>query len=91
MIFHRFLTGFGNGLNRALMLDAAELIDRQRALIDLLHGRLREQELSHARSTRDLIEQFLIAHESGTDVRDELLAGLRDLSDQVARMEEHSV
>lgn len=71
------------------MREAADLIDEQQALIELLHQQLMAQDLQHLRSTRDLVEQFLVAHESGADVRDELLEGLRDLSDHVARLEEH--
>lgn len=47
-------------------------------------------ELEHVRNTRDLIQQFIIALDGDTDaLRDNLSAGLRDLSDQVARLEEH--
>lgn len=77
------------GRHRGLMREAAELIEAQRDLIESLYARIMLQDLHHVRATRDLVEQFLIAHESGADVRDDLLAGLRDLSDHVARLEEH--
>ena len=50
----------------------------------------REQQLEYARSTRDLIEAFFVVQQSGDDVRESLLAGLEDLRDEVARLEEHS-
>ena len=49
----------------------------------------RQQQLEYARSTRDLIEAFFVVQQSGDDVRDSLLAGLQDLRDEVARLEEH--
>lgn len=48
------------------------------------------QELQHTRHTRDLIQQFILGLDGDTDVlRESLSLGLRDLSDQVARLEEH--
>jgi hypothetical protein len=48
------------------------------------------QELQHIRHTRDLIQQFIIGLDGDTDaLRDNLVSGLSDLSDQVARLEEH--
>ena len=46
--------------------------------------------LEHVRQIRDLIEQFWLAQEAGLDVRDALHAGLEDMRDHVARLEEHA-
>lgn len=64
--------------------DQREVIMEQRAM-------MQQMRLEYARCTRDLIEQFWITQEAGIDVRDELREGLRDLQDEVARLEEHSV
>lgn len=74
---------------QSLMREAAELLDAQRGLIALLKAQKADMQLEHARSTRDLIEQFWICQEGGIDVREPLLIGLQDLRDQVARLEEH--
>lgn len=47
--------------------------------------------LEHARNIRDLLEKFLVCHEHPEiDVREPILLCLRDLYDEIARMEEHS-
>lgn len=67
----------------SLNIDQDATITRQRKEIERL-------KLEHIRETRDLVEQFFIAQEAGLDVRDALEAGLNDLRDHVARLEEHS-
>ena len=67
----------------ALVRDQAEVIKMQRAQMERM-------QLEYARNVRDLIEAFFVAQQSGEDVRDQLLEGLRDLQDEVARLEEHS-
>lgn len=63
---------------------------RQAETIQLLLWEIERMRLEHARSTRDLIEQFWICQEGGIDVREPLLNGLRDMRDEVARLEEHN-
>lgn len=81
-------------LRRILNLDTLELAvlvaHQQKLLIDELSAEISRLKLEHARSSRDLLEAFLTTHERGVDVRDELLAGLSDLQDEVARQEEHA-
>lgn len=60
-----------------------DMLCRQQADILLL-------KLEHARGCRTLIENFLRIQEGGLDVRDELIAALRDFDDEVARLEEHA-
>jgi hypothetical protein len=67
----------------------SELIDLQNATIASLRSDLLSLDLAHIRNLRGVVEHFLIASESGIDVRDDLLDGLRDLSDHIARLEEH--
>lgn len=81
---------FGTRRRQAqLIREAIVVIRAQQAALDMCERSLAMYELMHVRSTRDLVEQFLIAQESGIDVRDELLDGWRDLADHVARLEEH--
>ena len=72
--------------------DAIGVINRQQDLIaewkeayDAQQARLT---LQHTRNVRDLVQHFLIAVEEEIDVRDQLEAGLQDLKDHVARLEE---
>ena len=49
-----------------------------------------KQELQHARSTRDLVAHFLaVVDNDDPALRDGIEAGLSDLNDHVARLEEH--
>jgi hypothetical protein len=91
---------FERRLSRARLY---ELILYQRDRIQALEAQLRENiealersELQLARSGRDLLDHFLVALdllEEGTlpeeTLRDGLEAGLEDLRDHVARLEEH--
>ena len=73
------------------ILDSALTVAaNQHLLIERLNATIEEQRLEYARNTRDLIEAFLVVQTSGEDVRDGLIAGLNDLRDEVARLEEHS-
>lgn len=46
--------------------------------------------LAHARHSRDLIEQFLLALDGPEEpLREKLIEAMCDLSDEVARLEEH--
>lgn len=65
------------------------LVRDQNEVIKLQRQQMAFMRLEYARSTRDLIEQFFIAQESGVDVREPLQIGLRDMEDEVARLEEH--
>lgn len=77
-----------NLLRRLLVTQRA--LSRQERAIELLLWKVEQMKLEHARSTRDLIENFYFAQERGVDVREPLLLGLRDLRDEVARLEEHA-
>lgn len=65
-----------------------EIFVKDRA-IELLMQQMELQELEHTRFIRKMVEQFLIVQESGVDVRDALIAGLRDMDDEIARKSEH--
>lgn len=74
-----------------------DVIRDQRAVIETMQDRIegyeasqRAQHLHHSRHVRDLVEQFFLALECGADVTEELEAGLSDLRDEVARLEEHA-
>lgn len=69
---------------------ALSVIEHQNRLIQQWQTYSQQRELQYTRNVRDLVENFLIVQSEGIDVRDELLAGLRDLNDHVARLEEHS-
>lgn len=62
----------------------------QMEVIAELHAENERLKLQHVRQTRDLVEQFWISQEAGLDVREQLFAGLTDLRDHVARLEEHA-
>lgn len=72
-------------LNRRLWT----LVHDQHECINRMRVEMNRRELEHGRSTRDLIEQFLIIQMRGEDVTAGLEQALIDLRDQVARMEEH--
>jgi hypothetical protein len=84
MSFIRRLMGVDT-INTLLSIGVSqqELIERQRREIERLR-------LEHLRQVRDLIEQFWLAQEAGLDVREQLHAGLQDMRDHVARLEEHA-
>lgn len=67
-----------------------EIIRKQRRLLQIKDAQAEARKLEYVRNTRDLIENFWIAQEGGIDVREPLLLGLRDLRDEVARLEEHA-
>ena len=77
-------------LRRLLNLDAA-LVDLQREVIVSQQAEFVRADLEHARNVRNLIEQFLVALETPEiDIRNDLMQGLSDLKDHVARLEEHA-
>ena len=57
-----------------------------------LRAALGKVDLQHAKATRDLVAHFLAAVDDagGEALRDGIEAGLSDLNDHVARLEEHS-
>lgn len=77
-------------LNLDVLGQSVTLNLEQAATIKRLRKELAQKDLEHIRAVRDLVEQFFIAQEAGLDVRDQLEAGLTDLRDHVARLEEHS-
>lgn len=68
---------------------ALAVMRRQQEIIHAQRAELDQMQLEYARNTRDLLENFWIAQESGMDVREPLLIGLKDMRDAVARLEEH--
>ena len=66
------------------------LIVAQRALIAQMQQQMDRMTLSHARELQGMTAAWLIHHESPeVDLRDDLAALDRDLSVQIARLEEH--
>ena len=57
-----------------------------------LRAALGKVDLQHAKATRDLVAHFLAAVDDagGEALRDGIEAGLSDLNDHVARLEEHT-
>jgi hypothetical protein len=79
-------------LNLDLLAELAQVARGQQAVILSLQSEIGMMKLIHARAVRDLIEQFLISldhPEHEDELRERLFLGLRDLSDEVARLEEH--
>lgn len=77
-----------------MLEDALRLSHQQDALIRDLTRELRRRDLAYCRHLRDLIEQFLIVldqPEHHDAVRAKMAAALSDLSDQVAREQEHVI
>lgn len=67
-----------------------ELIAHQTEMLAVAEDTIVQLRLEHARSVRDLVEQFFLAQMSGTDVTEDLEAGLNDMRDFVAQLEEHT-
>lgn len=69
----------------------AEIL-RLREENEALRAAMSKVDLQHARATRDLVSHFLAAVDDagGEALRDGIEAGLSDLNDHVARLEEHS-
>ena len=80
-----------NLLHASIVMDAQEeLITAQRTLISQMREQLDRQALSHVRELQGMTAAWLIHHESPeVDLRDDLAALDRDLSVQIARLEEH--
>lgn len=68
---------------------ALDTLNTQQEIIRAQRAQMDQMQLEYARNTRDLLENFWIAQESGMDVREPLLIGLKDMRDAVARLEEH--
>jgi hypothetical protein len=86
---------WGNNSTRTLYTEVL----RQREVIAELESRNRvlsmamdKVDLQHAKATRDLVSHFLdaVEEEGGEALRDGIEAGLADLKDHVARLEEHA-
>ena len=77
-------------MNYDLVVYLAEERRKKVYEIERLQAEMGQLQLAHARNVRDLIENFWIVQEAGLDVREELEAGLQDLRDHVARLEEHA-
>lgn len=80
-------------LNDLLQLAQAyrDLADIRQDQVIRAEEALEQARLEHARNTRNLLEKFLVCLETPEiDVRDPILQGISDLSDEIARMEEHA-
>ncbi len=69
-----------------------EMLESPRDLMELVVARANHEQLVAARHNRDMIAQFLIAldnPETHDDLKEVLHEALQDMSDQVARFEEH--
>lgn len=77
-------------LNLDVLGHAVALNAQQDETIKAQREEIQRLKLEHLRQVRDLIEQFWIVQESGQDARETLWAGLNDMRDHVARLEEHT-
>ena len=85
----RILTlAWGDQSARTLYAEILRLREENKSL----RAALGKVDLQHAKATRDLCAHFLeaVAEEGGEALRDGIAAGLSDLNDHVARLEEHS-
>jgi hypothetical protein len=74
-----------------MLLIQRDKIREQEDTIRVLRMAMDRVDLLHARHNRDLCAKFLAAVEDDAEVlRDGIEAGLSDLNDHVARLEEHS-
>ena len=72
--------------------DLLEIALGFKQIVDAQKLQLALQELEHARCHRDLLANFLVVldrPEDEDEIRETLHEALRDMSDQVARLEEH--
>jgi DNA-binding GntR family transcriptional regulator len=80
-------------LNYDLVIHLAEERRKQNCEIEALHAEVSRLQLAHARNVRDLVSHFHHCVVEGEDMdflEETLEAGLRDMNDSVARLEEHS-
>ena len=80
-------------LNYDVVLYLAEERRKAHCEIQELHAEMARLQLAHARNVRDLISHFHHCVVEGEDMdflEETLEAGLRDMNDSVARLEEHS-
>ena len=82
--------------SEADLLDIAlgfkQIVGYQQSIIDNLESDIETQQLEHARCHRDMLAAFLVALDKPEDedeLRDTLHEALIDMSDEVARLEEH--
>ena len=74
----------------AVAHDYRDVVQEQKDIIARLNDEKSIMQLEHARNTRDILIAFLRCIDSPEiDVREPILLGLRDLSDEIARLEEH--
>ena len=83
----RFFTIYWGGFSKKYLQDMIfELVEAVQEHKDYIQ----KMELQHARSTRDLVAHFLaVVDNDDPALRYGIEAGLSDLNDHVARMEEH--
>ena len=75
-----------------MILQQRDIIQEQEDKIRVLRMAMDKVDLLHARNTRNLVSHFLFALDEDEDpeaLRDGIAEGLSDLSDHVARLEEH--
>ena len=92
----RILTlAWGGGTSRSLYEEVQRLqaeLEEKESLVRVLRLAMDKVDLQHAKAVRNLTSHFLEALEEDDvqALRDGIEAGLSDLNDHVARLEEHS-
>lgn len=85
----------GEAEDALLLLEAADILKKQSDLLKCAAKQIDEWQmlaLNSQRSTRELAIAFRLAQESPEiDIRDNLDALIRDISDSIASLEEHLV
>ena len=85
MIYWRTMSLWKRALD---VLDAQRTLSVKDAEIQELQRLLIVQQLDYTRNARDLLAKFLPLTEDN-DIRQQLIAGVMDLGDEIARLEEH--
>lgn len=79
-------------IHRAALLvnGQKEVIRHQQAEIEELQHMLLTHQLDYTRNARDLLAKFLVICDD-EGVRQQLIEGVMDLGDEIARLEEHAL
>lgn len=94
MIYWRYMKFlFRRIFNFDIVDDLLALCREQDAALSKINSERAEYVLENSRATRNLVQAFIVALDEETDhdlLREKLREGLSDLSDEVARLEEHA-
>jgi hypothetical protein len=74
------------------MPELVRLLERQQMLLRIQEEQIAQLKVEYSRTMRDMISRFLVVldcPEDQDEVRDVLHKALIDMSDEVARLEEH--